>query len=292
MGIAVMERLQAHTGSSAMMTSATRKPSAKIVKRKNAPPKGAAKISATRTAVTRIDAATPPVRECSFRGAHRLIPSKWSAGSTVLAELAGNDAELRDLIELDGATNARLLGEEGLLPGIGIHELLYGVAYSEIVNAAFTHAAPGGGRFNSNLRGAWYAGLERDTSIAEVAFHKLEQLREVDWPHEEISTCDDYLADFAADYHDLRGGATRFARFLKPGPLPDCYQPSQQLAAGLLEQRANGIVFPSVRRTGGTCVACFRPALVYHVRRDARLEFRLHARHEFTANRVRRVAAS
>jgi RES domain-containing protein len=160
------------------------------------------------------------------------------------------------------------------------------------VNAAFTHAAPRGGRFNSNLRGAWYAGLERETSIAEVAFHKLEQLREVDWPYEEISTCDDYLADFAAEFHDLRGGATRFARFLKPGPIPDCYQLSQQLAAGLLGHGANGIVYPSVRRAGGTCVACFRPVLVYHVRRDARLEFRLHARHDFTASRVRRVATT
>jgi RES domain-containing protein len=264
--------------------------SMKIVKKKNATPKRAAKISATRTAVTRIDATTPPVRECSFRGTHRLIPSKWSAGGTVLAQLARNEAELRDLIELDGATNARLLGEAGLLPGIGVHELLYGVAYSEIVNAAFAHAAPRGGRFNSNLRGAWYAGLKRDTSIAEVAFHKLEQLREVDWPYEEISTCDDYLADFAADFHDLRGDTVRFARFLKPGPIPECYQPSQQLAAGLLDQGANGIVYPSVRRAGGTCVACFRPALVYHVRRDARLEFRLHAQHEFTTNRVRRIA--
>jgi len=240
---------------------------------RSATPKSAARVSAAKTAVTRIDAATPPVRECSFRGAHRLIPSKWSAGSTVLAQLARNEAELRDLIELDGATNARLLGEAGLLPGIGVHELLYGVAYSEIVNAAFTHAAPGGGRFNSNLRGAWYAGLERDTSIAEVAFHKLEELREVDWPYEEISTCDDYLADFAAEFHDLRGGATRFARFLKPGPIPECYQPSQQLAAGLLEQGANGIVYPSVRHAAGTCIACFRPALVSNVREGARVTF-------------------
>ena len=234
----------------------------------------------------------PPITECSFRGTHRLIPSKYSAEGTVLAALANNDAELRDLIELDGATNARLLGEEGLLPGIGVHELLYGVAYSEIVNASFTLAAPSGGRFNSNLRGAWYAGLERETSIAEVAFHKLEQLREIDWPHEEVSTCDDYLADFAAEFHDLRGGATRYAKFLKPGPIPGCYRPSQQLAAGLLDRGSNGIVFPSVRRAGGTCVACFRPALVYHVRRADRLEFRLHARHPFTVNRVRRVAFS
>ena len=234
----------------------------------------------------------PPITDCSFRGTHRLIPSKYSAEGTVLAALADNDAELRDLIELDGATNARLLGEEGLLPGIGVHELLYGVAYSEIVNASFTHAAPSGSRFNSNLRGAWYAGLERETSIAEVAFHKLEQLREIDWPHEEVSTCDDYLADFAAEFHDLRGGATRYAKFLKPGPIPGCYRPSQRLAADLLDRGSSGIVFPSVRRTAGTCVVCFRPALVYHVRRADRFEFRLDARHAFTANRVRRVAIS
>jgi RES domain-containing protein len=264
----------------------------KIANRKTTSPKGAAKISAMKTGAARSSALTPPLRECSFRGTHRLIPSKYSAEGTVLAALADNDAEVRDLIELDGATNARLLGEEGLLPGIGVHELLYGVAYSEIVNAAFTHAAPRGGRFNSNLRGAWYAGLERETSIAEVAFHKLEQLREINWPYEEISTCDEYLADFATELHDLRGGAARFARFLRPGPIPECYQPSQQLAASLLEQGANGIVYPSVRRAGRICVACFRPALVYHVRRDARLEFRLHARHDFAANRVRRIATS
>lgn len=77
------------------------------------------------------------------------------------------------------------LGEAGLLPDIGVHELLYGVAYGEIVNAAFTLAAPGGGRFNSARRGAWYAALERETSVAEVAFHKIEQLKDVDWKLEE-----------------------------------------------------------------------------------------------------------
>lgn len=219
----------------------------------------------------------PPLRRCSFASTHRLIPSKYSERGTVLAELAGSEEELRDLVELDGATNERLLGEEGLLTGIGVHELLYGVPYSQIVNASFTHPSPYGGRFNNNRRGAWYAGLERATSIAEVAFHKREQLREINWPDEEISTCDDYLADFSAPFHDLRGGSTRFNRFLKPEPIPACYADSQRLAAELLDQGANGVVYPSVRRAGGNCVACFRPALVYNVRPAATLEFRVHA---------------
>jgi len=231
----------------------------------------------------------PPLHNCSFADTHRLIPSKYSEEGTVLAELADTDAEVRDLVALDGATNARLLGEEGLLPGIGIHELLFGVSYSQIVNASFTHASPYGGRFNSSRRGAWYAGLERDTSIAEVAFHKREQLREVNWREEEVFTCDDYLADFSAGFHDLRAVSPRFRKFLKPGPIPACYADSQQLASDLLDRGANGIIYPSVRRAGGTCVACFRPALIYQVRRGAQLEFRLHAEIPFTADQAREV---
>jgi len=228
----------------------------------------------------------PPVRAGVFPDTHRLIPSRYSRDGTVLARLTEDESELQDLVELDGATNARLLGEEGLLAGIGVHELLYGVAYSEIVNASFT---PEGGRFNNSRRGAWYAGLERETSIAEVAFHKLEQLREVDWQFEEVSTCDDYLADFAAEFHDLGGNSPAGRKYLKSGPIPECYRAPQQLAADLLERGSNGIVYPSVRNQGGICVACFRPALVYHVRKAARLEFSLHAGRVFTPSQVREV---
>lgn len=231
----------------------------------------------------------PPLQDCRFADTHRLIPSKYSEQGTVLAELADSEDEVQSLVELDGATNERLLGEEGLLPGIGVHELLYGVEYSQVVNASFTHASPYGGRFNSNRRGAWYAGRERATSIAEVAFHKREELREIDWPHEEVSTCDDYLADFSAAFYDLRSGSARYTNLLRPDPIPACYADSQRLANDLLERGANGIVYPSVRRAGGTCVACFRPALVYHVRRAATLEFRMHAERPFTAKQVREV---
>jgi hypothetical protein len=48
---------------------------------------------------------------------------------------------------------------------------------------------------------------------------------------------------------------------------PTSYAASQMLAAQLLEIGAAGIVYPSVRRRGGTCVGCFRPVLVGHVRK-------------------------
>ncbi|MDW5265488.1 MULTISPECIES: RES family NAD+ phosphorylase [Acidobacteriaceae] len=231
----------------------------------------------------------PAAADLELANTHRLIPSRYSESGTVLSRLTEEDAVLGDLIELDGATNERLLGEEGLLPGISVHELVYGVSYAHIVNAAFTHAGPGGGRFNNSERGAWYCGVERETSIAEVVFHKLRQLEEVDWQEEEVSTFDDYLADFTTRMQDLRAHKPQYKRFLKAGPIPDCYADSQQLAVVLLAQQSNGILYPSVRKKGGSCIVCFRPTLVYNVRQGARLELRLLMGRDFSSSDVREV---
>jgi RES domain-containing protein len=194
---------------------------------------------------------------------HRLIPSKFvEGGDSVLTRIADNDAHLKDIFDLDNATNDRLLAENNLLPGIGIDELVFGVPYYRIVNAAFCHAHPFGSRFNGPDRGAWYAAFEVKTAQAEIAFHKSVELAEVGWFEEEI-TYDDYVADFSADFHDLRADA-RFERCLAPAS----YVASQDLAQQLLDAGSLGVVYPSVRRSGGTCVACFRPALVMNVRKS------------------------
>jgi len=205
---------------------------------------------------------TPKVQLVRQNDTHRLIPSKYSAnGDSVLVRIADDDDHLKDIFELDNATNDRLLAENNRLPGIGIDELVFGVPYFRIVNAAFCHAHPNGSRFNGPDRGAWYAGFDLETSQAEVAFHKSVELAEVDWLTEEI-TYDDYLADFSSDFHDIRGDA-QHADCLNP----DSYVASQGLAETLLKDEALGIVYPSVRHTGGTCLACFRPALVGNVRK-------------------------
>jgi hypothetical protein len=50
---------------------------------------------------------------------------------------------LRDLFDLDNATNERLLAEQGGLPGIGVDELVFGVPNFRIINAAFAYPRPG-----------------------------------------------------------------------------------------------------------------------------------------------------
>lgn len=194
---------------------------------------------------------------------HRLIPTKY-VGETesVLNRLTTNDEGLDRLLELEGATNGRLLGEAGLLPGISVHELVFGISYAHIVDAAFTHPHPLGSRFNLPDRGAWYAAFALETSQAEAAFHKIQELQEIDWQDEEVVTYADYLADFRADFQELRGDR-EFANCLDPGS----YQNSQPLARELLKAGSPGIAYPSVRHKHGIRLVCFRPALVINVRR-------------------------
>ncbi|MEO8134258.1 MAG: RES family NAD+ phosphorylase [Betaproteobacteria bacterium] len=199
---------------------------------------------------------------------HRLVPSAYGEnGSSVLTRIADDDAHLGDIFDLDNATNDRLLAENERLSGIGVHELLFGVPYHSIVNAAFTYAHPLGGRFNGPERGAWYAALEIRTAQAEVAFHKTVHLAEVGRFEDDV-TMDDYLSDFSAEFHDLRP-SRKFDACLDP----DSYVTSQTLAERLLDAGSLGVVYPSVRRNGGTCVACFRPALVMHVRKGKTYRF-------------------
>ncbi len=200
---------------------------------------------------------------------HRLIPSKYGDdGSSVLARIADDDPHLSDIFDLDHATNDRLLAENELLPGIGVHELIFGVPYYRIVNAAFAHAHPLGSRFNGPDRGAWYAAFELKTAQAEVAFHKTTLLAEVGRFEDDV-TLDDYRADFSGEFHDLRDRSA-FAAYLDP----DSYVQSQALAEQLLDAGSLGIVYPSVRRPGGTCLACLRPALVTNVRKMTTYRFR------------------
>jgi RES domain-containing protein len=192
----------------------------------------------------------------------RLIPSRFAeVEDSVLAPLADNDDILRDLFDLDNATNERLRGEYGGLPGIGVDELVFGVPNFRIINAAYTYARPEGSRFNDGERGAWYCAFDPETALAEITFHKTVEYQEIDRFDDSV-TYQTMLADFTSTFHDLRG-ARGFGKVLAP----DSYIASQQLAAELLEAGSMGVIFPSVRRDGGTNLACFRPALVGNVRK-------------------------
>jgi len=192
----------------------------------------------------------------------RLIPSRFAdLEDSVLAPLADGEAELRDLFDLDNATNERLRGEADLLSGIGVDELVFGVPNFRMINAAYTYARPEGSRFNDGTRGAWYCAFDAETALAEVSFHKTVEYQEIRRFDDSVSY-QAMLADFNSSFHDIRG-VQSFADCLDP----QSYIASQALAAELLEAGSMGIIYPSVRRPEGVNLACFRPALVGNVRK-------------------------
>jgi RES domain-containing protein len=205
--------------------------------------------------------ASIPVSNIRCFDTHRLLPAKYSPKyDSVLTRIA-DDEDLPLIFQLDNATNDRLLAEEGLSPDISVRDLVFEVPHYSVINAAFTHANPLGARFSTPHRGAWYAAFELATAKAEVLFHKTVEFAEIDWKEREEIQYDDYLADFTAPFHDLRG--------IEDDALsPTSYVRSQQLAVELMELGSLGIVYPSVRREGGTCLACFRPAVVANVRKS------------------------
>jgi hypothetical protein len=207
-------------------------------------------------------ALSPPVTALRQIDTCRLIPSRFAdREESVLAPLADDDGILHELFDLDNATNERLRGEAGALPGIGIDELVFGVPNFRIINAAFTYARPEGNRFSDAERGAWYCAFEPATALAEIIFHKNVEYQEIGRFDDSVSY-QTMLADFSGPFHDLRG-ARAFAKCLAP----DSYIVSQTLSTQLLDAGSMGLIFPSVRRAGGTNLACFRPAMVGNVRK-------------------------
>lgn len=213
----------------------------------------------------------PPTTLLRQFDTQRLIPSKFAAqADSVLLGLAEDDAHLKDLFELDNATNERLRGERGLLPDIGMDELVFGVPNFRSINAAFTYAHPQGSRFNGPDRGAWYAAFEIETAQAEVSFHKTVEYQEINYFHDSV-TYEVLLADFSHTFHDLRD--VRNDVGFKSCLNPRSYVASQRLAAQLLQAESVGLIYPSVRHPEGTNIACFRPAVVGNVRRSSTYRF-------------------
>jgi RES domain-containing protein len=206
----------------------------------------------------------PPLTELRQQDTVRLIPSRFAdVEDSVLAPLADSEAVLRDLFDLDNATNERLRGEYGQLPGIGVDELVFGVPHFRIINAAFTYARPEGSRFNDGERGAWYCAFDAATALAEITFHKTVEYQEINRFDDSV-TYQAMLADFGGSFRDLRA-QDAYRDCLDPAS----YIASQQLANKLLDAGAMGVIFPSVRKLDGTNLACFRPALVGNVRKGA-----------------------
>jgi hypothetical protein len=164
--------------------------------------------------------------------------------------------DLEFVLAAEQLTNDRLRDEAGELHLVPPEERISGPGTTPIM-AAFTHLNPEGSRFSDGTYGVYYAARDMATAVAETAYHRARFLARTAEPPGEIDMRS-YLADIRAELIDLRG----YGRGKPDLMNPDSYAASQAFAKARREEGAGGIVFDSVRRDGGLCVAVFRPKLV------------------------------
>ena len=196
---------------------------------------------------------TPPIAEIAQQRTVRLILTAHYK-PPVLRALVDTDNELREIEALEGLTSRRLttVPNAGIDPGWG----------HSFIAAAFAYRRKGGNRFNDETRGAWYAGLDDRTALEEVAFHKTRELGYFGHYRDEVQ----YRAlhaSFIGRFHDLRN--------VRPKPAcldPDInagYPEGQAMARSLISAGSRGLIHPSVRNPGGTCIVAFQPNAVQDV---------------------------
>ncbi|MBL8599280.1 MAG: RES family NAD+ phosphorylase [Devosia sp.] len=186
--------------------------------------------------------------------------------AAVLAALVDGEDELADLAEIEAATSARMIAQDRGISGLRANELVYDVPHAHFINASFAYARPQQpNRFNGPNRGAWYAALDVATCLAEVGFHLTGMLADAGDYTATVEYAE-MLSSMAGDFLDLRevpGHAALGADIATAYPVGNALA-DQARATGL-----NGIIYPSVRHAGGTCIAALRPAAVQSVRQGA-----------------------
>lgn len=180
----------------------------------------------------------------------------------VMAALADDDAELAVLAEIEGATSGRLIAEERGLGGLTAHELVHGVPHAKFINASFAYAKPREpNRFNPADRGAWYAALAVETCIAEVGHHLTRALADAG-DFNAVVEYSEMIASMSGVFVDLRDVLAHPS--LDPNPTAG-YPAGNALAAWARGEGHNGIIYPSVRHSNGTCIAALWPNVVQSV---------------------------
>jgi RES domain len=205
------------------------------------------------------------VSEVRWQPCFRVISSRFPP--IHLFERVAGAEDWEALYWLESLTNPRLRDDVGEIELVPREDRIFGPGAS-VIMAPFTHLNPEGSRFADDTFGAFYAAASLDTSIAETRYHREVFLRATRERALELDMRT-YLCDVAASFHDIRGKRDRMPDIYDP----DSYVASQKLARSLKLAGSNGVVFDSVRHSGGQCLAVYRPRLVQNCRQGTHLRY-------------------
>ncbi len=206
-----------------------------------------------------------PISEVVWAPCFRIIPSRFPP--VQLFERVADAADLEAVLEIEALTNDRIRDEVGELRLVSPEDRVTGPG-SSFIMAAFTHVHPSGGRFTDGSFSAYYAARERQTAIAETVYHRERFLRYTAQPPIELSMRV-LRARLAGSLHDIRGRRESMPDVYDS----DDYSAGQSLARRLRAEGSYGILYDSVRREGGQCVAVLRPPVLSNCKQAEHLAY-------------------
>jgi RES domain-containing protein len=199
-----------------------------------------------------------PTTHFEEQNSYRLIPSKYPP--IHLYEDVATPDLLDAIFEIEALTNPRLLEETGDFSRIPVDERLVGMPHCSYVMAAFTHYAPEGGRFNTPDFGAYYCAPSVDTAIKETVYHMERIMGFTNEPAQEVQMRA-IAATFSAELSDLSKAQFASTELYHPTN----YSHAQATASELKSHNSDGVYYLSVRHSGHTCFALYKPSLVSSV---------------------------
>jgi RES domain-containing protein len=200
--------------------------------------------------------------------AWRIIASRYPP-IDLFERVARGDARVSDaLVALEQATNPRLRDAIGQIALVPPERRVTGPGASYVM-APFTHINRQGSRFADGSFGAYYAAAELETAIAETVYHFARFAADsADPPRSEDMRV--LVGKVSAELTDVDDEAPALRdQLLDPGD----YSTSQGWARALREGGADGVVYPSVRRSGGQCLAAFWPDVPAIPKQERHLQY-------------------
>jgi hypothetical protein len=202
-----------------------------------------------------IDITTVPTAKVEWRGAVRIIRSVYPPID--LFEDIADPADWPLLISAEQKTNPRLMETIGNIDLVPPERRVGGPGASYLM-APFTHVSTDRpSRFSDGSYGVLYVGDRFEVALVETTHHHARFMARTNEPPGWASQFREIVLNVQASLHDLRGGDPAHA----PALDTNSYSESQPLASGMRGSRSDGIVYPSVRYSGGECVGLFYPDL-------------------------------
>lgn len=196
--------------------------------------------------------AVPPVSAVSWTGAVRIIRSIFPPID--LFEDIADPADWPLLIAAEQKTNPRLMESIGNIDLVPPERRVSGPGASWLM-APFTHVSlDRPSRLSNGGFGVLYVADGFETALFETVHHHARFMAATAQPPGWTSQFRELVLDIRADLHDLRPAGAGH-----PALDPQDYHPAQRLGRELRAAGSEGVVYPSVRRPGGTCAGLFYP---------------------------------